>query len=476
MHKTLRGGVKSIFLVGPCIVGGWEAFSGESLKEVLSEKLTEMGLDYNVIDVIIAQYPDSNIRYVLEYDIRKNDIVLFIDDVIDSKEADINLSYIYNNYKGDKWLYSDRPIHTTYTGNILIADEIVKRIVGPVFANSVKENDYVGLHKGEKQLTYEEDIALKQYINGIKKYRGKRDLGIGACVVTCNPFTKGHFHLIDYASRQVNFLYVFVVEEEAVFFPFEDRIEMVRRGLSGLGNVLVCPSGKFIISRSTFKNYFEKEVCRDAMIDASKDTMIFRKYIAPALGISKRFIGEEPQDNITSQYNKLLKKDLNDVMEVIEIPRLEAEGEVISASRVRKYFLKNNWDEIGKLAPQSTKKYLQANKRKIIDLKNRKGLNEIIEFICEHNKVVICGLGEDGRKIVQRLEETLDEKEMQKLEFYDEKSAGEVYRDKIVMDFEQLVNRRRDDYLLITTSKFKKDIFYLLRRRGVDAEHTLVAE
>ena len=37
---------------------------------------------------------------------------------------------------------------------------------------------------------------------------------------------------------------------------------------------------------------------------------IFGKYICPSLGISIRFVGEEPLDNVTNQYNKAMKEIL----------------------------------------------------------------------------------------------------------------------------------------------------------------------
>lgn len=272
----------------------------------------------------------------MEHDIRQYDIVLYVDQVFDNEMADINLSGVYNDYVGEKWLYADIPLHTTRTGNELISDEIIEKIIKPEAMRSKIGDDEKVLHKGELQLAYEEENALRKYLDGLQEACGKLHGTKGACVVTCNPFTKGHYHLIEYASKQVDVLYVFVVEEDEFLVPFEARMAMVCAGTKNLGNVVVLPSGKFIISKETFKNYFEKETCQDVTIDATKDTMIFRKYIVPELGISKRFVGEETRDNITKQYNYQLKKDLSGVIDVIEIPRKKVGDENISASRVRR--------------------------------------------------------------------------------------------------------------------------------------------
>ena len=342
--NQLGDGLRTIYLVGPCIAAGWENFEGDTFGDVLYEKLKSLQLDYKIVEVLIQRYTRSNIKSILEYDIKKNDIVLIIDDIIDIEKADINLDYIYNDYIGEKWLYSDYPIHTTYECNQLIANELMKYIIIPLSNKANEAFDQFILHKKERQLTYEELKGIGQYLKTLKSIKKGNGEVIGACVMTCNPFTYGHLHLIEYASKQVDFLYVFIVEEDKVFFPFKDRIEMVRKGTHHLKNIAVLPSGKFIISEETFKNYFEKEMIPfNSVIDASKDIMIFKKYIGPALGISRRFLGQEPIDNVTNQYNQALKQGLSDTMEIIEIPRKTVKKEVISASRVRYHLERGNW-------------------------------------------------------------------------------------------------------------------------------------
>lgn len=75
---------------------------------------------------------------------------------------------------------------------------------------------------------------------------------IGAIVMNCNPFTYGHRYLIEKAAEECDKLFVFVVEEDKSIFKFDDRIELVKRGTSDISNVVVIPSGKFMISSLTF--------------------------------------------------------------------------------------------------------------------------------------------------------------------------------------------------------------------------------
>ncbi|MBQ1336263.1 MAG: hypothetical protein IIY37_04965 [Selenomonadaceae bacterium] len=67
------------------------------------------------------------------------------------------------------------------------------------------------------------------------------------------------------------------------------------------------PSGQFIISTRTFKEYFNKESLQEHRIDTSLDVTMFAKEIAPCLNISVRFAGEEPLDNVTRQYNENMR-------------------------------------------------------------------------------------------------------------------------------------------------------------------------
>ena len=188
--------------------------------------------------------------------------------------------------------------------------------------------------------------------------------------MNCNPFTLGHQYLVEYAASRVVKLYLFVVEEDKSEFPFADRIELVKQGVKNFSNVEVLPSGKFIISQQTFSGYFNKAELQDVQVDSSEDVEIFGKEIAPTLGITIRFAGEEPTDNVTRQYNETMKKILPRYgVEFCEIPRKTFGDEPISASKVRAALKVGDFDKIKKLVPNSTLKYLRGQKPARIDIK-----------------------------------------------------------------------------------------------------------
>ncbi len=150
----------------------------------------------------------------------------------------------------------------------------------------------------------------------------------------------------------------FVVEEDKSFFPFGDRIDLVKQGTAHLENVCVINSGIFVISSTTLPGYFEKDQVGDIYLDASNDMMLFLQ-IAKAMSISIRFAGSEPIDRFTSQYNENMNNYLTRYgVQFVEIDRKKSDGEVLSSSAVRKYLKEGNFDAIKSIVPETTYRYL----------------------------------------------------------------------------------------------------------------------
>ena len=197
-------------------------------------------------------------------------------------------------------------------------------------------------------------VGLSRWLSSLKKAEGG---AVGAAVMNCNPFTLGHRYLIETAASQVDALMVFVVSEDKSRFSFADRYEMVRRGTEDLKNVIVQPSGDYMISHATFPTYFMKDGQDKLAVNAKLDIELFGRRIAPALNITKRFVGTEPFCPVTRQYNELMKELLPEMgVEVIEIPRIGG----ISASRVREALDRCDLQAVGGLVPASTLNYINS--------------------------------------------------------------------------------------------------------------------
>lgn len=195
--------------------------------------------------------------------------------------------------------------------------------------------------------------------------------GAGAVVVNCNPFTLGHRRLLEYAAGASPWLYVLVVQEDRSLFPFDVRLRLVMEGTADLPNVTVLPGGPYVISAATFPAYFTRvpaggDSRKITELYAALDLEMFRRHVAPALGVGVRYVGTEPYCPVTSVYNGLMKKILPaggedcPPVEVREIPRFEKDGRPVSASRVRDLIREGRLGEAMALVPKTTAKWLES--------------------------------------------------------------------------------------------------------------------
>ena len=181
--------------------------------------------------------------------------------------------------------------------------------------------------------------------------------GITGCVVCrAAPFTRGHLHLITTAARQCDHVLAFVVAEEDGSFPADDRLALVREGTAHLHNVAVFSGGDYLVSRATFPAYFLRDEHSAENARCDLDLTLFGQHIAPALHITRRFVGEEPFSPTTAAYNRKMKETLPTYgISVTEIPRLEN----ISATTVRRLLAEGRLSDIKPLVPETTYVYCQ---------------------------------------------------------------------------------------------------------------------
>ncbi len=197
--------------------------------------------------------------------------------------------------------------------------------------------------------------ALGRYLAALPK-------ADGAIVMNADPFTKGHRYLVETAAAQCRRLIVFVLSADAAHVPAGARLRLVRQGCAQMANVSVVPGGDYMISGATFPDYFFKDRTEAAQAYARLDATLFAERIAPACGIKKRFVGEEPLDPMTAAYNDALLSILpRNGVSVNVIPRKTVDGAPISASRVRALWKERRYDEIAPLVPETTLAYIREN-------------------------------------------------------------------------------------------------------------------
>lgn len=210
----------------------------------------------------------------------------------------------------------------------------------------------------------------------------------GAIVMNANPFTKGHRYLVEQAASQVDNLYVIVVKEDRSRFPYVERKAMIEAGCAGLDNVVVCEGSDYAISAATFPTYFLKKLDDATDTQIALDLDLFVNHIAKPLGVTARFAGSEPEDALTRRYNELMAEILPGTsvavvrqahqpdselvkgsalrqarrpIDFVEIPRLEQNGNPISATSLRRALDKGNLKEAMEYIPESSIPYLVAD-------------------------------------------------------------------------------------------------------------------
>lgn len=197
--------------------------------------------------------------------------------------------------------------------------------------------------------------ALERFLAPLPRWK---EAVTGCVVCHANPFTRGHLHLITTAARQCGHVLVFVVAEKGGPFPAADRLALVREGTAHLSNVTVLSGGDFLVSRTTFPAYFLKDAQSAESARCDLDLVLFGQHIAPALHITRRFIGEEPFSPTTAAYNQRMKELLPTFgVEVTELPRWEN----ISATTVRRLLAEGRLNDIKPLVPETTYAYCQRH-------------------------------------------------------------------------------------------------------------------
>ena len=370
--------VKTIYTFGTSLCFGMGVDDEFTIQSVLQRKINEYNHTYAVINCGNGGSPNLQKQWKsFEYHKPQNGDIVVLMNYYTNLIAE-NYSKLFNCCRPQgvskmfdrphdlgKYVFIDK-LHYTYIGyreigNYLADFMIEKRIINENSETARRSDDSMKMPSPGSALENAiENPLLQDYLDSIKKYAdytGKT----GAIVMNCNPFTLGHRYLIEYAASKCDKLFIFAVQEDKSFFSFEDRITLIKNGTADLLNVVIVPSGNFIISRETFPAYFDKDSLQEnVVIDASHDIEIFASKIAPMLNISIRFVGEEPLCNLTRQYNMQMRLILPRYgIELEIIPRKESGSQAISASRVRRLLEQKNFDEIAEIVPVTTLQYLK---------------------------------------------------------------------------------------------------------------------
>ena len=358
---------RKIVIYGPCIIAGGYCKDNQTISSYLQQLLIEDGYkEWEVLNRGLFG-PEYCYNHMFLEELSENDIVIIwclnewipinIPDKL-TLRGDLTNSFLNVPSLADNLI--DWPLHCNYRVN----RELARKIYADIRLRGMLEKSQTSGAAERIQDYYIPWDVYEYFTNYFRRYglhKEKSSVNVGAIVMNCNPFTKGHRYLIEQAVQYVDRLFVFVVEEDSSDFRFVNRMKLVKAGVSDLPNVQVVPSGKYILSNETFAQYFNKEQVQNVE-SMDYDIDIFGEVVAAGLGIKYRFVGEEPFDKVTREYNETMKRILPHFgVKVIEIPRMQdAEYGVISASLVRKALRERNWEIIEKICPESTVVYLRG--------------------------------------------------------------------------------------------------------------------
>lgn len=329
-------------------------------------KVKNYGIRGNPLPVLVSN--------LLQQPINQGDVVVVFGyapiDVLPSYIENFHISLSRPHSFGE--LFFDHN-HIGVAGNRVVADKVFKylgesistALPKPQNGQLVSQFTRTGINL-IKYILYKKTAEicevgeLKTYIDYVASNKIDTIGVVGSVAVNCNPLTLGHLHLLEYASQNVDQLYIFVIEEDLSYFSFDTRIRLVREGTAHLDNVSVLQGGRYICTEFTYPEYYSKSDMPQVVADASMEAWFFCEFIAKELNITKIFLGDEPVCNVTKQYNIKMAELLPIYgIEVDIIPRISLGQDIISASVVRKYLECRDFFSIEKIVPECTYNYLR---------------------------------------------------------------------------------------------------------------------
>ncbi len=221
-------------------------------------------------------------------------------------------------------------------------------------------------HCGFRLLVATGAVALLEWGGGLERYLDahrhlRRDGANGAVVINGNPFTRGHQYLVETAAAQVDTLYLFMVREDRSVFPFATRYRLAEQATRHVPNLVLLDTSRYAVSAATFPSYFLRQNDERARLQMEVDVRLFATHLAPAFGITKRFVGHEPYCDTTAAYNGTMATVLpQHAIALVEVERTARGGRFISATDVRAALAAGDLAALEALVPPSTFAFLQS--------------------------------------------------------------------------------------------------------------------
>lgn len=359
---------RSIHVFGPCIVQGLCVVDSQTIPSLLQRILHENGFDdVRVENHGLAYGKDllNDLMYMMATPVSGGDIVVWFSGFSEKEERILaNCSIPVMDAKqlalGMIGGMLNNPFHCNAESNRTYALRIFQHLSDWLkTTHSCFEPEDLISHYGIPLFINPDAILdsheLRDYIRDIVQYDFHQPSKTKGCVVVnANPCTNGHIYLIEEALKRVDLLYVFLVEESKGSFSYLDREYMLAENYKDNPRVRIVSGGRVLTSALGFPEYFNRGA-KPKRIDPILNHKIFALRIAPALGITHRFFGSEPFDEVTRELNRTALHYLpRHGVSVTIIERATAQGSIISAKTVRELYSLNKFYEIAGYVPRST--------------------------------------------------------------------------------------------------------------------------
>lgn len=373
--------IQTIHIYGPCVVQGLCVVDSQTIPSLLQNILNDSGYSFtSVVNHGISYGKDllNDLLYMMATPLAPHDIIVWVNG-FDSLEQSLFVNYDIPIIDGKSFAvgfhnwYLNNPFHCNSKANKMMAQIIFNNIRNNILSKPYFTVDKSSLIERECiPLSYDNERLLKSkelddYVKELEKHR-KHDGSkiIGCVVVNANPCTNGHIHLIKQALKEVDYLFVFLVEQNTGPFCYLDRELMLKESLKGVDRVEIISGGSIFTTSKGYPGYF---VRTGKNINPLLNHKIFSERIAPALKISKRFFGEEPNDFVTRQLNVTALEYLpKHGVDVKIINRLTFNGIPVSAKNVRKLYFSQQYEQMRMFVPKFVYEHLQYLSNKKTDM------------------------------------------------------------------------------------------------------------
>ncbi len=322
----------TVWFFGPCFIIGSYVEDRFTIESFLQGMINRDGRSVRVVNCGCFESKYQEMIHMTSTPMKPGDVVVMHLENREYEGAEtIDLTDILDfNDVPNEWLL-DIPLHCNHKVNELYAQDLYDRMISDGVLD--KPASAVASEMLTRDLAIN-SLYLDLYFNDFHPVPGQR---IGTVGMHGNPFTLGHRYLIETASRQVDRLFVLLIEDELGIFSYAERFAMAVDATKDLPNVTIVSGGAFQATRNVFREYFVKVDPADMEESATADALIYTEIIAPRLGISCRFFGDENHNPKMAFFNELMKKILPRYgIDAIEIPRASVGGHAISASVARK--------------------------------------------------------------------------------------------------------------------------------------------